>query len=107
MNDQYLYNKDKTGDSSNTYWECVERRSDNGCGVGNALDQDEDFFLHQTGQHTHPPNPELKAVEKMRTNMKSDARNADLGTNNIVSANIATEAALAQIPELETVCRDV
>ena len=33
LKDQHFYNKNKTGDSGNTYWECVERRSGNGCGV--------------------------------------------------------------------------
>ena len=37
--------------------------------------------------------------------MKKDARNTDLTSNNIISANIA--GALAKIPKLETVCRDV
>ena len=41
---QYLYNKNKTGDSSNTYWQCVERRSGNGYGVRITLDQDEVFL---------------------------------------------------------------
>ena len=36
----------------------------------------------------HPPNPELTAVEKIRTNMKRNARYTYLTTNNI-SANIA------------------
>ena len=36
--------------------------------------------------------------------MKKDARNTDLTSSNIISANIAgaTEAALAKIPKLET-----
>ena len=46
------------------------------------------FFLNQTGQHTYPPNPELTAVKKIRANMKRDARNADVTTNNIASASI-------------------
>ena len=33
LNGQCLCNKNKTGDSGSTYWECKERRSDNGCGV--------------------------------------------------------------------------
>ena len=72
LNEHYLYNKNKTGDSGNIYWECVERRSGNGC-----------------CQQTHPPNPKLTAVKKIRANMKKDARNADLTTKCTVSANIA------------------
>ena len=34
----------KTGDSSNTYWECVERSSSNESGVRITLDQCKDFF---------------------------------------------------------------
>ena len=45
-------------------------------------------FFYQTGQHIDPPNPELTAVKKIRTNMKKNARNADLTTNNIILANI-------------------
>ena len=41
--------------------------------------------------------------------MKRDARNTDLTTSNIISANIAgaIEAVLAKIPKLETILRDV
>ena len=48
-------------------------------------------------------------MKKVWTNIKRDARNADLTTNNIISANTAgvTEAVLAKIPKLETVCCDV
>lgn len=46
----------KTGDSGNTYWECVERSSSNGSGVRITLDQCKDFF--ELGQDTHSPNPE-------------------------------------------------
>ena len=74
LNDHYYYNKNKTGDSGNIYWECVDRRSDNGC-----------------GQHSHPPNTKLTAVEKIRANMKRDARNADPTIKCIVSANTAGE----------------
>ena len=35
--DQYIYNKNKTGDNGNNYWECVERMIDNGCGTRNTL----------------------------------------------------------------------
>ena len=108
LKDQYLYNKNETGDNSNSYWGCMERRSSNGCGVRITLDHDE-VFLNQIGQHTHPPNPELIAVKKIRTNMKRDATNVNLTTNNIISANTAeaTKAVLAKIPKLETVHRDV
>ena len=54
----------KTGDSGNTYWECVERSSSNGSGVRITLDQCKDFF--ELGQDTHSPNPELIAVKKIR-----------------------------------------
>ena len=43
LNNQYLDNKNKTGDSSNTYWESKKRRSDNGCGVRITLDQQKVF----------------------------------------------------------------
>ena len=48
-------------------------------------------------------------MKKISTNKKRDVRNADLTTNNIISANIAgtTEAVLAKIPKLETVRCDV
>ena len=41
--------------------------------------------------------------------MKRDARNVDLTTSSIISANIAgpIEAVLAKIPKLETILRDV
>ena len=32
LNDRYLYNKRKTEDNGNIYWERVDRRSGNGCG---------------------------------------------------------------------------
>ena len=70
LNEHYLYNKNKTGDSGNIYWECVERMSSNEC-----------------CQHTHPPNPKLAAVKKIMVNMKKHARNADLTTKCTVSAN--------------------
>ena len=62
----------------------MDIRSGNGFGVRITLDQYE-VFLNQTGQHTHPPNPELIALKNIRTNMKRDARIADLTTNNIIS----------------------
>ena len=52
----YIYSKTKTGNNGNTYWECVERRSGNGCKVKIVLDEGGNF-LNQTGEHTHPPNP--------------------------------------------------
>ena len=71
LNDHYLYSKNKAGDGGNIYWECVERMSGNGrC------------------QHTHPLNSKLTAVKKIRTNMKKDARNADLTTKYSILANI-------------------
>ena len=47
LNDHYPYNKNKTGDSGNIYWECMKRMSGNGC-----------------WQHIHPPNPKLTAVKE-------------------------------------------
>ena len=52
--------------------EYMERRTGSLCGVRNALDQHKVFF-NQTGQHTHPSNLELTAVEKIWTNMKGMA----------------------------------
>lgn len=43
FNDQYIYNKNKTGDRGNNYWEYVDRRINNECGVRNTLDQNDIF----------------------------------------------------------------
>ena len=72
LNDHCLKDKNKTRYSGNIYWEYVDRWSGNGC-----------------DQHTHPPNPKLTALKKIRINMKRDAENADLTTKYAVSANIA------------------
>ena len=47
LNDQYLYNKSKTGDNDDTYWECMERRSGNECRVRITLNQHEVFLTKQ------------------------------------------------------------
>ena len=44
LNNQYLYNKKKTGDGGNTYWECMERMNGNRCAVRTNLDQHEVFL---------------------------------------------------------------
>ena len=79
--DQYLYDKNETGDSGNTYWRCVEKRSGNMCGVRNTHDQREYFFEPDWSTHSSSK-PRINSCEK-------DKDQADLTSNNINSANIA------------------
>ena len=103
LNDQYLYNKNKTEDSVNTYWECVERRSDNGCGVRNTL---VDFF--KPNWLTHPSSKtRINSCEQDQNQYEKWRQKCWSLTTNIVPANIVTETVLAKIPKWETVRRDI
>jgi FLYWCH zinc finger domain. len=85
----YLYVKNKTFDNGNTYWECEERRSGNGCRVKVLLDEGENF-VRITGDHTHAPNPERSQALNIRAQIRRESRLLpDRRTNNIVARNIA------------------
>lgn len=104
----HIFHKNKTLTNGNTYWECSERRSGNGCKVKVLLDPGENL-LNQSGQHTHLPNPERVEAGKLRSTMKRHARISYARTNVIVSAGMggSTDGVLANLPRLETMRRDV
>ena len=58
----YVYCMNKTLRNGNTYWECSERRSGNGCRTKLLLDP-VDNLLNHPGEHTHAPNPERVQAE--------------------------------------------
>ena len=87
LRDSYLYYKNKSLNNGNSYWECKEWRSGNGCKIKIVLDEQENFS-HQFGQHTHAPNPEAVSALKLLSKMKRDARHTDTTTDNIITTNI-------------------
>ena len=105
---EYVYCKNKSFENGNTYWECSERRSGQGCRVKLLLDEGENL-LKQSGEHTHAPNPDRVKAEIIRSNMKREARISNARTNTIVAANIgvAEESVMANLPKAETMLRDV
>ena len=105
----HLYVKNKTLNNGNTFWECEQRRSGNGCSVKVLLDPG-DNFIRISGDHTHAPNPERAEDLNIRTQIRREARLLpDRRTNNIVAGNLvlAERAVIANLPELETMRRDV
>ena len=104
----HVFHKNKTLMNGNTYWECSERRSGNGCKMKVTLDPGEDL-LNQSGEHTHVPNPERVEAQKVRSRMKGEARGSDAKTNTMVAANMAgcNDGVLGNLPSLETMRRDV
>ena len=68
----YLFYKHKTLSGGNTYWECTERHSGNGCKAKIVLNID-NVFQRQVNEHSHPCNPEKVAVVKSRAGMKRAA----------------------------------
>ena len=104
----YRYNKNKSGNNGNAYWECVERRSGNGCKVKIVLGEYDDF-LNPTGEHMHPPNPEYTKAQRIRSHMKRGSRKLDATTNNRIAANVAgaNYDVLANIGKIDSVRRDV
>ena len=91
----HVFHKYKTLTNGNTYWECSERRSGNGCKMKVTLDPSENL-LNQSGQHTHVPNPERFEAQNVRSRMKGEARVSDAKTNT-----------MGNLPSLETMRRDV
>ena len=69
IKDSFSYHKNKTLTNGNTYWECDKRRSGSGCKVKVILD-DQDHSIQQTGEHTHPADPEKVAADTLRSGMK-------------------------------------
>ena len=65
LNDQYLYNKNKTGHSGSTYWNASKEGVTMDVKLESLLISTK-FSLKQTGQHNHPMNPELTTVKKIR-----------------------------------------
>ena len=109
LRDSYLYYKNKSLNNGSSYWECKERRSENGCKVKIVLDEQENFS-HQFGQHTHAPNPEAVSALKLRSQIKRDARHTDTTTNNIITTNIRgmhEEVLAAKLARIDTIRRDV
>ena len=96
-NDQYLYNKNKTGYSGNSYWKNVELHL-----ISTKI------FLNQAGQYTYPLSPELTAVKKIRTNMKGipPTRIPPI-TLFQQTLQVTTKAVQTKIPMLETVRHDL
>ena len=83
----YVYDKNKNFPNGNTYWECEERRSGNGCKAKITLDAGENF-LRMTGDHTHAANPERIEAGSIRSSMKQEARLFPDGrTNNVIARN--------------------
>ena len=108
VKDNFLYHKNKTLPNENTYWECSKRRSGGGCKL-KVLLYEHDQFLRQSGEHTHPPDPEKISVEKARAGMKRSAKESNATTNNIVAQKIAgrSQSVLAKLPKMETMRRGV
>ena len=69
VKDNFLYHKNKTLPNENTYWEYSKRRSGGRCKVKVLLDEQDQFFI-QSGEHTHPPDPEKISVEKVCKGIK-------------------------------------
>ena len=108
LRESFIYYKNKTLNNGNTYWECKERRSGNGCNVKIVL-VDDNNFLNQSGEHTHAPNPDGVAAQRLRADMKREARESNTTTNNIIAGNIggANEGTLAKLPKVDTMRRDI
>ena len=70
VKDNFIYHKNKTLSSGCTYWECSKRRQDGRCKVKITLDEDNQF-IRQSGEHTHPPDPEGVLAAKARAGIKS------------------------------------
>ena len=106
--DGYLYVKNKTLTNGNTYWECSQRRSGNGCKAKSRLNNADELiaFVHE---HTHGPDPEKVSVIKARAGMKRSAKETNDSTTNIVTGNLTglNENELARVPCVETMHRDV
>ena len=87
IKDSFFYHKNKTMPNGNTYWECDKRRNGSGCKVKLILDG-QDHFVQQTGEYTHPPDPEEVAADKLRIGMKRTARVGNATTNNVISQSL-------------------
>ena len=94
--------------NGNTYWECDKRRSGSGCKVKVILD-DQDHFIQQTGEHTHPADPEKVAADTLRSGMKREARSSNATTTNVISQSLLgeNENVLAKLPKMDTMRRDI
>ena len=99
----YIYIKNKLLTNGNTYWECAERRSGNGCKAKMRLDPTNEI-INAANEHTHEPDPERIAVIKVRAGMKRAAKETDSSTNNILTRNLRglDQEELARFPNIET-----
>jgi hypothetical protein len=106
---EFIYCKNKTLTNGNTYWECSERRSGNRCRSKLTIDREGENIVVQPGQHSHAPDPGRNNAEILRSTMKREARTSEARTNTIVARNIVDidEGAMANLPRLETMRRDV
>ena len=104
----YLYIKNRTLSDGSTYWECSQRRNNDGCKGRIAIDAN-DVFMRQYMENSHPPNPERVEVVKSRAGMKRAARNTAEKTHNILTENIAglSDETLTQMTQPETLRRDI
>ena len=83
----YTYVKNKILTNGNTYWECSERRSGNGCKAKLRLDPANEI-LNAANEHSHEPDPEHITLIKARAGMKRAAKDTDASTNNILTRKL-------------------
>ena len=104
----FLYIKNKTLTNGRTYWECVQRRSGNGCNVKTTLDAAGRFFA-QTHQHSHAADPEGNDLLKAKAGIKRFTKDAAEKTQSIITTIISglQENVLARLPNIETIRSDV
>lgn len=104
----FVYCRNKTLTNGNTYWECSQRRSGNGCRAKLILDPGDNLVV-QPGTHTHAPDPGRVQAEVLRSNMKQDAKVLESRTNILVARHLeaADEGVMAHLPKIETIRRDV
>ena len=96
----YTYVKNKILTNGNTYWECSERRSGNGCKAKLRLDPANEI-LDTANEHSHEPDPEHITLIKARAGMKRAAKGTDASTNNILTRKLQglSQAELVRFPK--------
>ena len=65
----YVYCESKTLNNGNFYRECSEQRSGNEWNVELVFDESKNI-LNQSGEHSHPPNPNQVQVEIIHSRIK-------------------------------------
>ena len=103
----YMYTYQKGLANMVTSWECVARRS----GMCNAKIKlsENDEFLAETNEHTHPPNPIQCEVVKVKSGIKRLAENSIHPSQQILAEETAgiSEGAAINLPSINTLRRNI